>query len=519
MEIEIPVVKKNSKNEKESSSSKKDHDNDENESSPSSTPASLAETLSFGEGKKKIVYLVAGSLFAMLSGIALPAQAYVFAQSFQELSASTDSDDFMEDVELVAYSFMVIGATMLVTILAQTALFEAMATEMTNSLKAKWFQALLRQDMAYFDVNDVSGTATLISANAALYRRGVGRKLGEGVQYSVTMLGGMAYALYASWQTTLVIVGFTPLFIVPLHFLNKLNQSKTRLNNESYAKAGSISYSAISSIRTVLSLNACESFIQDFQNATLEAFNLSSKVVAYEGFLNGSMMGMFLLFNVVFTIFGAYLLYDGVRNDNCDPSATTSNDACDPSAADIFGAMFGVMFAASVLPQVSNAAAALSKARVACLPALNAINRRLGQDQETKSSSNSSLMKYVIDSSSPQGLKSDITGHIEFKEVHFSYPARPDTNIFRGVNLDIPAGTNLAVVGSSGSGKSTMVALLERFYDISSGALTIDGINIQDYNVKCLRDQIGLVRFKVTPTNSNISMMILFILFTHLYCY
>ena len=458
-------------------------------SAPSEDPASILETLSFGDSKKKKILYLIGATFAMFSGVAFPIQAYMFARSFEELSASTESDDFLESVEFVAYSFMVIGATMLVSICAQTVCFEIAATEMTNSLKAQWFEALLRQNMAYFDVHDVSGTATLISANASTYRRGVGRKLGEGVQYSFTVVGGMAYALYASWQTTLVIFGFTPLLVIPLHFLNELNQSKTRRANESYAKAGSISYSAISSIRTVLSLNSCEAFIRDFQNATMEAFQMSSKTVAYEGFLNGLMMGMFLLFNVVLTLFGAYLLYDGVQTDKCDPSATTSNTPCDPTAADIFGAMFGVMFAASVLPQVSNAYSAFVKARAACKPALSVINLR----SDTSEKPGTVMTECIIDSSSPHGVKQEISGHIEFKDVFFNYPSRPNISIFSGLNLNIPVGTNLAIVGASGSGKSTVVALLERFYDVSSGALTIDGVNIKDYNIKCLRDQIGLV--------------------------
>ena len=105
------------------------------------------------------------------------------------------------------------------------------------------------------------------------------------------------------------------------------------------------------------------------------------------------------------------------------------------------------------------------------------------------------LPLYVIDSSSKFGvMKRPIKGDVEFTNVSFSYPARPNQRILNNFNLKIKAGTTVALVGPSGGGKSTTVGLIERFYDVTSGSLTIDGINIKDYNVKNLRSQIGIVQ-------------------------
>ena len=79
---------------------------------------------------------------------------------------------------------MILGAVGFLTLATQSALFERAADEATRDFKIQWFRALLRQDMAYFDIKDVSAQATIVSANAIRFRRGIGRKLGEAIQFS-----------------------------------------------------------------------------------------------------------------------------------------------------------------------------------------------------------------------------------------------------------------------------------------------------------------------------------------------
>ena len=86
-----------------------------------------------------------------------------------------------------------------------------------------------------------------------------------------------------------------------------------------------------------------------------------------------------------------------------------------------------------------------------------------------------------------------VEGHIEFKDVSFSYPSRPDVDIFNRFCLNIPAGKIVALVGGSGSGKSTVISLIERFYEPLAGEILLDGNNIRDLDLKWLRQQIGLV--------------------------
>ena len=87
----------------------------------------------------------------------------------------------------------------------------------------------------------------------------------------------------------------------------------------------------------------------------------------------------------------------------------------------------------------------------------------------------------------------NIRGDIEMRNVYFSYPSRPDQLIFDGFSLHVLCGTISAIVGESGSGKSTVINLLERFYDPQTGEVLIDGVNIKNLRLGCVREKIGLV--------------------------
>lgn len=102
--------------------------------------------------------------------------------------------------------------------------------------------------------------------------------------------------------------------------------------------------------------------------------------------------------------------------------------------------------------------------------------------------------KPQIDSNDANGKKlDDIRGEIEIKDVRFCYPVRVEKQIFDGLSLRIPNGTSAALVGQSGSGKSTVISLIERFYDPQAGEVLIDDINLKEFNLKWIRSKIGLV--------------------------
>lgn len=105
---------------------------------------------------------------------------------------------------------------------------------------------------------------------------------------------------------------------------------------------------------------------------------------------------------------------------------------------------------------------------------------------------------------------SHVRGEVEFKGVYFSYPSRPDTPILQGIDLLFPAGKTIGLVGGSGSGKSTIVSLLQRFYDPIEGEIFLDGYKIKKLHIKWLRSQMGMVNQEPVLFATSIKENILF---------
>lgn len=100
----------------------------------------------------------------------------------------------------------------------------------------------------------------------------------------------------------------------------------------------------------------------------------------------------------------------------------------------------------------------------------------------------------LIDCENTKGLVLDkIRGELEFEHVKFTYPSRPDSIVLKDFSLKVEAGKTVALVGASGSGKSTAIALVQRFYDADDGFVRIDGADIKSLQMKWIRGKMGLV--------------------------
>lgn len=144
--------------------------------------------------------------------------------------------------------------------------------------------------------------------------------------------------------------------------------------------------------------------------------------------------------------------------------------------------IFAILIATQALTQLAPQSIAISKATGAAAELFAIIDR-----------------KSQIDSLSTEGQTiSDFKGDIKLRNIRFSYPTRPDVEVLHSLDLDIPGNKQTALVGASGSGKSTIFGLVERWYNASRGDITLDGHKIQDLNLQWLRTQIRLVQQEPT---------------------
>jgi ATP-binding cassette subfamily B (MDR/TAP) protein 1 len=211
---------------------------DKSEKSKPKTPtqASVSETLSFvfGSGTKTVVLFIIGIIGAIGNGAVYPALAYLFSNSFADISGA--SSDGLAQIKELAFAFLIVGGYALVMATIQTGCFEIVAYKASHNMRLQWFQALLRQDPAFFDVHDIGGIASNVGPAANRYRRGVGRKFGEGVQFFTTGVGGLGYAMYSSWRVALVVLAILPFVSVSALAVVSLNQSKTQRAGKAYSR-------------------------------------------------------------------------------------------------------------------------------------------------------------------------------------------------------------------------------------------------------------------------------------------
>jgi ATP-binding cassette subfamily B (MDR/TAP) protein 1 len=231
---------------------------------------------------------------------------------------------------------------------------------------------------------------------------------------------------------------------------------------QSYGSAGRIAQESLSSIRTVLSLGLHRSFIQKYSSS----LKLAESMAIKKGFWNGIFAGLagFLL-NFAFAIaiyYGVLLVRTDCENYNAGRIMQS-----------FFCMMTGSMGLGQALPYLKD----LAEARGAAAKVYALIDK---------------ISDIDVFTSKGKELK-QVQGNIEFKDVVFSYPERKDAIILKGLNLNIPAGKTIALVGSSGGGKSTVISLLQRFYLPTSGQITIDGEKIEDLDLNWFRSQMALV--------------------------
>jgi ATP-binding cassette subfamily B (MDR/TAP) protein 1 len=162
---------------------------------PDVPPATVSQVLSFLPTTGDRALLFAGVVSGILNGLVYPILAYVFSNSFSDLGGAASG---LGQVREIAFTFLGVGAYAFAVAALQNFFFLIASHRAADNFKRLWFKALLRQDAAFHDVHSVSGMATALSSASTKMKRGLGRKLGEGVQFGTTFFGGIVYAFWSS---------------------------------------------------------------------------------------------------------------------------------------------------------------------------------------------------------------------------------------------------------------------------------------------------------------------------------
>uniref|UniRef100_A0A8C8FDB8 ATP-binding cassette sub-family B member 5 n=1 Tax=Oncorhynchus tshawytscha TaxID=74940 RepID=A0A8C8FDB8_ONCTS len=425
----------------------------------------------------EVLLMIIGLLCAALHGIALPLMCVVFGQmtdSFVQSGQQLNlTDVYAVDFVSVhrqtgfiqvqhAYYFIGIGCAVFLLGTFQVMLFLLTATKQTKRIREKYFHAILHQQMSWFDTHQIGVLNVRLTDDINTINEGLGDKICVFVQFFCTFLSGFIIGFIFGWKLTLVILAVSPLLAGSAAVWSKILATLTSKELSAYAKAGAVAEEILVAIRTVVAFNGQKKAVERYERNLEEAKNFGIK----KAITTNVSMGF-----TQFVIFGTYALafWYGTKLSVDEPENYTIGKT--------ITVFFSVMIGAFSLGQGAPNLEAIAKARGAAYEVYNTIDQ-----------------PRPIDSSSKEGHKPDcVKGDIEFKNIHFSYPSRKDVKILQGVNLTVPRGKTIALVGASGCGKSTTIQLLQRFYDPDSGEITLDGRDIRTLNVKWLRENMGIV--------------------------
>ncbi|TVU35429.1 hypothetical protein EJB05_17317, partial [Eragrostis curvula] len=408
----------------------------------------------------EIPVLLLGSIAASVHGVIFPLFGILMSgviKSFYE-----PPHKLRKDTSFWALISVVLGIAILISIPAEYFLFAIAGGKLIQRIRSLSFQSIVRQEVSWFDnpSNSSGALGTRLSVDALNVRRLVGDNLALIVQSIASLTTGFVIAFAADWRLALIITCVIPLVGAQGYAQVKFLKGFSEEAKEMYEDASQVATDAVSSIRTVASFCAEKRVVTSY-NEKCEALRkqgIRSGIVGGLGY-GFSFLVLYLTYGLCFYV-GAQFVRQGKT-----------------TFPDVFKVFFALVLAAVGVSQASALASDATKARDSAISIFSILDR-----------------KSKIDSSSDDGMAlENVTGNIDFNNVSFKYPSRPDVQIFRDFTLQIPSGKTVALVGESGSGKSTIISLLERFYDPDSGTISLDGHELKSLKISWLRDQMGLV--------------------------
>ncbi|XP_052175703.1 ABC transporter B family member 1-like [Diospyros lotus] len=430
---------------------------------PGAAPPSsgCGELFRFADGLDCVLMAV-GTVGAIVHGSSLPLFLRFFADLVNSFgSNANDVEKMTQEVVKYALYFLVVGAAIWASSWAEISCWMWTGERQSAKMRVKFLEAALNQDIPYFDTEvRTSDVIFAINTDAVMVQDAISEKLGNFIHYMATFVSGFAVGFTAVWQLALVTLAVVPLIAVigAIHTTTLAKLSSK--SQEALSQAGNIAEQTIAQIRTVLAFVGESRALQTYSSALKVAQKIGYKIGLAKG------MGLGATYFTVFCCYALLLWYGGylVRHHYTNGGLAIAT-------------MFAVMLGGLALGQSAPSMAAFAKARVAAARIFRIIDHKPSVERNGES-----------------GLELDsVTGQVELKNVDFSYPSRPDVPILSNFSLSVPAGKTIALVGSSGSGKSTVVSLIERFYDPTSGQIVLDGHDIKTLKLRWLRQQIGLV--------------------------
>ncbi|XP_044766755.1 ATP-dependent translocase ABCB1-like [Coccinella septempunctata] len=410
--------------------------------------------------KAEWFWILLGCISSIFIGAALPIYSVLFGDIIGTLSVA-ENEQLRESTNMICLFYFILGCVAGLSYLIQIYSFGVAGENLTLRVRSKMFAAMLKQEMGWFDrkENGVGALCSKLSNDASSIQGASGMPIGTVLNSLSTLLLANVLALYFEWKLALIMLAFFPFIFISIYFEQKIMQGDSGFREKKLQKSAGLAVEAIGSIRTVVSLGCEKLFLARYTEELVPYIVSSKRKSHFKSFMLGLAKSLMYFAYAAGLSYGAKIIVKEKIH---------------------YGIVFKVIELVIVGSWSLGNTFAFAPNFQTGVEAAGRMFTLLNRVPEVKNIQNASKRKWDV-------------GDLEYSRVYFSYPTRPDLPILRGLDLKILGGKTVALVGSSGCGKSTIIQLLERFYNPTAGEVCVDDVDIRIMDLQHLRSHFGIV--------------------------
>ncbi|KUI61842.1 Leptomycin B resistance protein pmd1 [Cytospora mali] len=426
--------------------------------------------------KADLAMLLAAIMCSIASGVPFPIIGIYFGEllnDFNEVEcslsarSSSSGSNYSGSINSSILMIVYLAIAQFVLIYAHLLCWSLYGSRLAERLRETYLQNLLRQEPSYFDKLPPGEVASRLSGDIQAIRSGTSEKVGICLASLSFFVTAYIVAFIKDYELAAMLISLIPAYFIMSFVGSYYIEKYSGLMSDYAATAASIASEGLSNIVVVHAFGA---------NARLEdKFSRALKSSETEGLKKATAVGIQsgVLYFVAYSANGL-AFWQGSRRIALSVSQGTGGTTVGATFTVIFILIEATLLLSQVAPFVHLFTGAVAS------------YHKLREDMDREP---------LIDGTTTSGLRLTLAeGGFEFKDVSFSYPSRPDITVLDHVNIRIPASKHTAIVGLSGSGKSTIAGLITRLYDPTEGKVFFDGHDLCELNTHDLRSYIGLVQ-------------------------